>query len=90
VRELENAVRRALVLGNDPIRSDDFALGRERQEVGLAAIEREAALRALAYSNGSITRAARALGIHRATLYRKLRAWGLSGRPGRDGSAPRA
>jgi len=77
VRELENAIRRAVVLGNDPIQPEDLALG-EGSEVGLAALEREAALRALKNSNGNVSRAASSLGIHRATLYRKLERWGLS------------
>jgi DNA-binding NtrC family response regulator len=41
-------------------------------------LTREAALDALASSRGNVTRAARRLGVHKATLYRRLRAWGLS------------
>jgi DNA-binding NtrC family response regulator len=41
-------------------------------------LTREAALDALASSHGNVTRAAQRLGVHKATLYRRLRAWGLS------------
>jgi DNA-binding NtrC family response regulator len=42
------------------------------------ALTRDVALDALAESRGNVTRAAQRLGIHKATLYRRLRAWGLS------------
>jgi DNA-binding NtrC family response regulator len=79
VRELENAIRRAVVLGNDPILPEDLALA-HREDFGLASLERQAALRALEHAGGSVTNAARVLGIHRATLYRKLRSWGVLNR----------
>ena len=40
--------------------------------VSLAELEREAMLRALAQERGNVTRAARVLGVGRATLYRRL------------------
>jgi DNA-binding NtrC family response regulator len=42
------------------------------------ALTRDVALAALVASHGNVTQAARRLGIHKATLYRYLRAWGLS------------
>lgn len=42
------------------------------------ALTRDAALNALVASHGNVTRAARRLGIHKSTLYRRLHAWGLS------------
>jgi transcriptional regulator of acetoin/glycerol metabolism len=41
-------------------------------------LTRDAALDALNASHGNVTRAAQQLGVHKATLYRRLRAWGLS------------
>jgi transcriptional regulator of acetoin/glycerol metabolism len=43
-----------------------------------AALTRDVALDALKASHGNVTRAAQRLGIHKATLYRRLRAWRLS------------
>jgi DNA-binding NtrC family response regulator len=42
------------------------------------ALTRDLALEALKASRGNVTRAAQRLGIHKATLYRRLRAWRLS------------
>jgi transcriptional regulator of acetoin/glycerol metabolism len=41
-------------------------------------LTRDVALDALKASHGNVTRAAQRLGIHKATLYRRLRAWRLS------------
>jgi transcriptional regulator of acetoin/glycerol metabolism len=43
----------------------------------LASAEREAIVRALSQSRGNMTRAASALGISKATLYRKVKELGL-------------
>jgi DNA-binding NtrC family response regulator len=43
-----------------------------------SSLTRAAALDALKASHGNVTRAAQRLGVHKATLYRRLRAWGLS------------
>jgi DNA-binding NtrC family response regulator len=40
-------------------------------------LTREAVLAALAASGGNVTQAARQLGLHKATLYRRLREWGV-------------
>ena len=44
----------------------------------LAEVERRALVRALEVAERNVTRAARALGINRATLYRKLKKYDLS------------
>ena len=48
------------------------------QVAPLAEVERRAVQRALAAADGNVTRAARALGINRTTLHRKLNKYGLT------------
>lgn len=86
VRELENAIERAVLLettpviqaGNLPpqlspaITSSQDDLERSAS-LSLAEVERQAVLLALEVSGDNVTRAANALGIHRATLHRKLK-----------------
>lgn len=43
-----------------------------------APLTRDAVFSALAASGGNVTKAARQLGLHKATLYRRLREWGVS------------
>ena len=83
VRELENAIERALVLGTGPeIGIEDLPDSLRRQtpsiargDIGrpLADVEREHILRTLRAVKGNKSAAARALGLNRKTLYRKLR-----------------
>jgi DNA-binding NtrC family response regulator len=88
-RELENAIERALVLGSGgTIRIDDLpealrispaVCPDRRVSRPLVAVEREHILKTLRSVDGNKSAAARALGLDRKTLYRKLR----------RGSAPR-
>lgn len=55
-------------------------LGREDELTGFDRAERAAVTRALARSGGNVTAAARALGVGRATLYRKMTRLGLDAR----------
>ena len=90
VRELENAIERAMLLetasviraGNLPPQlSPAIASGQDRAAptaiLPLAEVERQALLLALEAAGDNITRAAHALGIHRATLHRKLKKYSL-------------
>ena len=91
VRELENAIERAVLLetapvlqaGNLPPRlSPVIPSGHGRSAspavLPLAEVERQALLHALEVAGNNVTRAASVLGIHRATLYRKLKKYGLA------------
>ena len=90
VRELQNAIEHALVLCDGPLLTAQH-LPREIQLPGLAAapsaaeggsqklgdIEREALIDALRRTGGNKKRAAELLGIHRPTLYAKLKRFGI-------------
>jgi PAS domain S-box-containing protein len=84
VRELENVLERAAHLATGPIRLEHLpgtVTGKEdAREIGLTPLEeaeKEAILNALVLCRGNISRAARQLGIGRATLYRRLQRWRL-------------
>ena len=101
VRQLENAVFRAVVLADGAqLTPEDFpqiapAVSTSTDEgesaggstaiapdghadpVPLAELERRAIVHALAFHEGRMAAAARALGIGRSTLYRKLKEYGL-------------
>ena len=84
VRELENAVERAMVVGKGPaleVRDLPLAVGDgssdEPQARSLAALEKDHVARVLRDCDGNVTQAAKVLGIDRATLYNKLKRYGL-------------
>ena len=91
VRELQNAIEHALVLCDGPvllarhlpreIQSPDLAPAmaqRSSAPVSFQDAEREALLEALRRTSGNKAKAARLLGIHRATIYVKIRKFGLT------------
>lgn len=57
--------------------------GREDEVTGFEKAERAAVIRALARAEGNVSAAARALGIGRATLYRRMQRLGIAENPGR-------
>jgi DNA-binding NtrC family response regulator len=84
VRELENAVERAMVVGKGPqLEVRDLPLAAqngvtdEPQARSLAAMEKDHVARVLHDCGGNVTQAAKVLGIDRATLYNKLKRYGL-------------
>ena len=99
VRELENRVRRAVLMSDGPLitAADLELVAPSELEAGLdlraarQRAERSAIERALARSNGSISAAARLLGVSRPTLYTLLEAYGLRAGPDQhDGLSPDA
>jgi DNA-binding NtrC family response regulator len=84
VRELENAIERAMVVGKGPaleVRDLPLTVGDtaadEPQARSLAALEKDHVARVLRDCDGNVTQAAKVLGIDRATLYNKLKRYGL-------------
>ena len=87
VRELENVVRRAATLaGTEVIDHDLLAIGNndaglpDTSASGFASIafhEKDAIMKALQKTSGNRRAAAELLGISEATLYRRLKAYGL-------------
>lgn len=57
--------------------------GRDDGSTGFEKAERAAMIRALARAEGNVSAAARALGVGRATLYRRMQRLGISENPGR-------
>jgi DNA-binding NtrC family response regulator len=91
VRELQNAIEHALVLGDGPavlprhlpreIQRPDLAQStaiRGAAPVSFFDAEREALIEALRRAGGNKAKAAKQLGIHRSTIYAKIRQFGLS------------
>jgi transcriptional regulator of acetoin/glycerol metabolism len=84
MRELQNAVERAVVVGrSDVVRAEDLPLRVTQAPAGgpgpgsLAEAERAHVLSVLDASGWNITRAARVLDVDRVTLYNKIRKYEL-------------
>ena len=96
VRELQSVVERAvLVESSDVLQSsslpselagDALPSAEGNGVLPLADVERQAILGAMRATDGNVSRAAKALGINRATLHRKLRRLNLHGAEGRSAS----
>jgi two-component system response regulator HydG len=92
VRELENAIERAVVLGRrEDLRPQDLPpqvhrRGDERQplipaHLTLEEIEKLAIAQALRLTGGNKSEAAERLGIHRTSIYDKMRRYGIEWNP---------
>ena len=83
VRELENAVERAMVVGQESeIRPEDLPFrledeGASADAGSLEAMEKEHIQRILREMDGNVSQSARVLGIDRATLYNKMKKYGI-------------
>jgi len=91
VRELENCLERAVAMSQGPVlQPADFpphirtaplravAPGKQARILPLAELEKQAILEALQQLNGDKLMTARALGIGKTTLYRKLKEYGIT------------
>ncbi len=84
VRELKNALERILVLGSSPriTREDLYFIASRRtpqpEETSIQELEREHIREVIKQARGNKKLAAEMLGINRATLYRKLKSYGIS------------
>jgi DNA-binding NtrC family response regulator len=87
VRELEHVIERALLIGADDelgpddllLRARDGAASRRLEDMTLEQVERYLIERAIASHGGNVTEAARALGLSRSALYRRLQGLGVRG-----------
>ena len=84
VRELDHAVERAVLLGEgDLIHARDLALGAPSdgaaalEQMSLEEVEQVLVRKALARVGGNVSEAAKALGLSRSALYRRLKRHGL-------------
>jgi DNA-binding NtrC family response regulator len=85
VRELDHAVERAVLLARLPtLQAEDLGLAAPvvrgpaaLSDTSLEALEREAIRQALARNDGNVSLAAKALGLSRSALYRRLQRYGL-------------
>jgi len=84
VRELDHAVERAVLLAEgDSIRARDLALGAPTdgatalEQMSLEDVERVLVQKALTRARGNVSDAAKALGLSRSALYRRLKHHGL-------------
>jgi len=84
VREMENAIERAIILAQNPVievadlpQPELVAAGSTPPEKNLKQVEKDHILNVLTETGGNYTEAARILGISRMTLYNKAKAYGL-------------
>jgi len=85
VRELDHAVERAVLLAQgSQVRASDFALftgqgagGARLEEMTLEEVEKVLIKKTLDRFGGNVTQAARALGLSRSAMYRRLQQHGL-------------
>ncbi len=90
IRELRNVLERALIMSPDTeqllpahlppevLLASKTEQGASEVDLSLEEVERRHITRVLAHQGGNRSRAARALGISRATLYEKLHKYGLA------------
>jgi two-component system response regulator AtoC len=91
IRELENALESAIILSKNnkitievipenikPFKSNNLDIKEDREANSLIDIEKEVIFKVLKEVKGNISKASRALGIDRSTLYRKIEKYKIS------------
>jgi transcriptional regulator with PAS, ATPase and Fis domain len=87
IRELQHAIERAIIMSDtDTLNPDDFFFLSQKPENNAAVeadnfnlddVEKNVIQRAVNKHNGNISKAAKELGLTRASLYRRLEKYGL-------------
>lgn len=83
IRELQHSIERAVIMADDQrLTLADFSLSgvgqnQQTENLNLKANEKRLIVKALEENGGNITHAARALGIDRLALYRRMEKYGL-------------
>lgn len=82
VRELQHEIERVVIMTDSPtIRSENFLIAENTAVEGslkLEQVEKKTILDAIKQNGGNISKAAKALGLGRTTMYRKIRKYNLS------------
>jgi DNA-binding NtrC family response regulator len=85
VRELKHSVERAIIIANESqLGVEDFLIGTQipahepTSSLNLVELERNAIRNAIRQHNGNLTQVAKALGLGRTTLYRKMEKYELT------------
>ena len=84
IRELQHAIERAVILSEDRvIQSAELLIGpsvatpRMDQPLSMSEMEKQFIRQSLELNNGNVTDTARALGLTRTALYRRMKRHGL-------------
>ncbi len=85
VRELQHAVERAVIMsGSTTLAVEDFLMAKKRQATqvtpssyNLETVEKQTISAAMRKHQGNLSETAKALGMGRSTLYRKMKKYGL-------------
>lgn len=84
IRELQHSLERAVIVSeNDQVNLQDILVGRPIgqdpvTELNISKLEQQAIEQAIKQYDGNLTKVAKALGLGRTTLYRKMEKYGLS------------
>ena len=85
IRELQHSLERAVIVSeNEKVNLQDILIGRPQQkssssaELNISKLEQQAIETAIGQYAGNLTQVAKALGMGRTTLYRKMEKYGLS------------
>ncbi|MCG8414522.1 MAG: sigma-54 dependent transcriptional regulator [Pseudomonadales bacterium] len=84
IRELQHALERAVIISDGSwLMGDDILISKQdrgngEKELNIAKLEKQAIQQAISQFDGNLTKVAKALGLGRTTLYRKMEKYDLS------------